>query len=77
MISRRILLTLLAAGCVLPVAIVVVAAVGWLLGAMHDETGAAALGRVALALGIVWLVDLVCLVLAQALNVLGPPDERP
>jgi hypothetical protein len=70
------LLTLVMLGCVLPVAIVVVAAVGWLLAAMDDAAGGAALGRVALALGIAWVIDLVCLVLAQAINSLGPPGSE-
>ena len=77
MISRRILTALLLAACVLPVATLVVVAVGRLLGAMADEAGAAALDRIALALGILWVIDLVCLVLAQAINTLGPPDSGP
>jgi hypothetical protein len=60
-ISRRILLVLIMAACVLPVAIVVVVAVGRLLAAMDDAAGARALDGVALALGILWIVDLVCL----------------
>lgn len=74
MISRRILLALLTAACVLPVAIVVVVAAGWLLGAMGDEAGARGLDRMALALGILWVIDLVCLVVAQAINTLEPPQ---
>jgi hypothetical protein len=76
-ISRRVLTTLLFAACVLPVATLVVVAVGRLLGAMADAAGAAALDRIALALGILWTIDLVCLVLAQAINTLGPPDAGP
>jgi hypothetical protein len=69
-------MALVTAACVLPVAIVVVVAVGRLLGAMQDAAGAAALDRIALALGIVWVIDLVCLVLAQSINSLGPPDSE-
>ena len=76
MISRHILTALVTAACVLPVAITVVVAVGWLLGAMADASGAAALNRIALALGIVWIILLVCLVLAQAINTLEPPDPE-
>lgn len=73
--ARRVLVALVTAACTLPVAIVVVAAVGRLLGAMDDAGGAHALDRVALALGIVWVIDLVCLVLAVAITALEPPDR--
>ncbi len=76
MISRPILLVLLAIGCVLPVAITIVWAVGRLLLAMHDEAGATVLDRLALALGVLWSIDLVCLLLAQSINSLPPPDKR-
>jgi hypothetical protein len=66
---------LLAAGCVLPIALVVVVGTGRLLGAMDDAAGALALDRIALALGIIWAISLVCLLLALAINVLGPPDR--
>lgn len=75
MVSRRILTMLVAAGVVLPVAIAVVLGVARLLGAMQDTSAATVLERLALALGIVWSVDLVCLILAQGINALGPPDE--
>ncbi|MEX2113744.1 MAG: hypothetical protein WD845_11195 [Pirellulales bacterium] len=75
MISRRILTVLLAIGCVAPVAIAIVVGVARLLGAMDDAAGALALERVALALGIVWAISLVCLLLALAINVLGPPEH--
>jgi hypothetical protein len=63
--------------CVLPVAIVVIVSVGWLLAAMDDDAGARILNRAALALGILWVVDLVCLLLAQAIHTLQPPDRHP
>ncbi len=75
-ISRRALLTLLTAACVLPVAIIVVVGAGWLLAAMGDQSGATGLNRTALVLGIVWIVDLICLLLAQAVRSLDPPDDR-
>ena len=55
-------------------AIVIVAATGWLLGAMDDAAGARGLNRVALGLGIVWVIDLVCLVVAHAIHTLEPPQ---
>lgn len=67
---------LVAAACVLPVAIVIVVGVARLLAAMHDESAPAVLDRVALAIGILWAIDLVCLVLAQAINSLGPPGSN-
>lgn len=77
MISRKVLIALLSAGCVLPVAITLLWAVGRLLLAMQDSTAAVVLDRVALALGLFWVLALVCLVLAQAINALGPPGDRP
>ena len=75
MISRRVLAVLVTAACILPVAIAIVLAVGRLLGAMQDAAAAAVLDRVALAIGILWAIDLVCLLVAQGINSLGPPDD--
>jgi hypothetical protein len=72
-ISRRALTILVTAACVLPIAIVVLAAVARLLAAMEDTSAAAVLDRVALAVGIIWTIDLVCLLVAQGINSLGPP----
>lgn len=74
MISRKVFTVLVTTACVLPVAIAVVLAVARLLGAMEDASAAAVLDRVALALGILWAIDLLCLVLAQGINALGPPE---
>jgi len=76
LISRTALVGLLTAAVVLPIAISIVWAVGRLLLAMQDAAAATVLDRVALALGLAWLLDLVCLLLAVALRELGPPDER-
>lgn len=51
---RRLLVLLLAGAVFLPIAILVVLAVGRILLALEDPAGAAVLDRVALALGIVW-----------------------
>ena len=77
MISRSVLAILVTVACILPVAITIVLAVGRLLGAMQDGLGAITLDRVALALGILWGVDLVCLLVAQGINSLGPPSDPP
>jgi hypothetical protein len=74
LLSRRVISVLVTLACVLPVAIVVLVATGWLLAAMQDEAAGRVLGRVALAFGLTWIVDLVVLVIAQGINSLGPPD---
>ncbi len=74
LISRRAISVLVTLACVLPVAIVVLVAAGWLLAAMQDEAAGRVLQRIALAFGLAWLVDLVVLVIAQGINSLGPPD---
>lgn len=76
LISRRILLGLVTAAGVLPVAITVVVTVAWLLAQMHDGAAAAVLDRVALALGILWVIDLILLVVALAIHAIGPPDAE-
>jgi len=51
-----------------------VVGVGRLLGAMQDAPAAAVLDRIALGVSILWAIDLLCLVLAQGINALGPPS---
>ncbi len=75
MISRRVLTILVTTGCVLPIALVVVLGVARLLTAMQDATAAVVLDRIALATGIVWAIDLLCLLLALGINALGPPEQ--
>lgn len=75
MVSRRFLIVMLTAGCGLPVAITLLWAAGRLLLAMQDLSAAAVLDRLALCLGLMWALDLVCLVLAQTINSLGPPTN--
>ena len=48
-----------------------------MLWAMDDAAGAAALDRIALALGILWAVALVATVLVLGANSLGGPPKRP
>ena len=75
--SRKVLTILVTAACVFPVAIAILMAVARLLGAMQDEAAATVLDRVALAIGILWAIDLVCLLVTQGINSLGPPWEPP
>lgn len=73
MIPRRVLTVLLTIGCVLPLALVIVLGVARLLAAMQDTAGAAVLDRISLGAGIVWAIDLVCLLLTLGINAIGPP----
>jgi hypothetical protein len=60
---------LLTVGAVLlPIAILVVLGTGELLGAMDDALGEAVLHRIALAGGVLWVIDLLGLLLVLALN---------
>ena len=77
MVPRRLLSALLVAALLLPVAISVVLGTGRLLATMEDSAGAAVLDRVALALAIIWAVNLIAILLALVANSLGGPPEPP
>ena len=68
MISRKLIVSLTFAALALPVVLVVMGATAVLLSSMGDELGANVLGYVALALGILWLANLVLLIVAQAIR---------
>ena len=68
LISRTILAILLAVAVLLPVAQGVLYWVGNLLSAMDDADGAVFAARLTLALGVFWVLDLILLVLALAVN---------
>jgi hypothetical protein len=74
---QRFLVGLLIAALGLPILLCVLFAVGRLLAAMQDAPGAEAVGRVSLALYILWWADLIGLVIVQAIQSLGPPSDRP
>jgi hypothetical protein len=78
-VPQRILAYLVVAALVLPIAVAVVLGVARLLGAMQDAAGAGALDRIALGLGILWGVDLICLLTVQGINSLTADrdDELP
>ena len=76
-ISRVIVSSLLIAAVVLPIVIAVTVGVGAILTASEDAIGGAVLGRIALAAGMLWVVNLVCLVLVQSINALAADDEEP
>lgn len=79
MVSRTFLIALIWAALALVVAIAVLAGVSALLRLMEDEVGASWTGRLALVLGVIWVVDLVVLILAMAVKSVGlshnPPAE--
>ena len=74
-VSRRVLLFLVACAVILPMTIAVLVAVARLLAAMQDAAGAAVVDRVALAAGILWALNLIALLLALALDRLVPPGS--
>jgi hypothetical protein len=74
--SRRLVFPLLVAAILLPITICVVAGVAALLGAMGDDSGAGALRWIALAGGIVWVIDLVCLLVLLAISAIGGGEDR-
>src|SRR5262249_23998046 len=61
LIPRRYIAVLVVAALLLPVTICVVAGTAKLLEALNDEAGAALLSRIALGLGLVWVVNLIVL----------------
>jgi hypothetical protein len=81
MVSRRVLRVLIAVALVLLVALLVaefvLAALAWLLGTMGDDAGQTVLARVALAGGILLVIDLILLVLALGIRSLDEPGEPP
>ena len=77
LVPHTILLLLLAAAIALLIASLVGVGLGELLLKLGDATGGTVLKYVALACGVLLVIDLVCLVLAQALNSLTDSDEPP
>jgi hypothetical protein len=75
MTGRRILAWLLAGAISLPAAITICCAFAWALLRMADAAGAMVLNRVALGLGVVWVLDLVALLLLVAWQQLIARDE--
>ena len=71
MITPRALVWLIVGALGLPIAICVLLALQKLLEAMKDDAGGNGLGRVGLALFVVWLIDLIALSIVTAINSLG------
>jgi hypothetical protein len=75
-LPRRLLLLLIAGVVILPMAAWAIVAVAALLGAMGDDAGQILLNRLAWLCGALWVVDLVSLVVVQAINSLGDTDQH-
>ena len=75
LIPQRIVLALVVTALFLPITICVVLGVGTLLEGMGDVTGGDVLRRLALGCGILWGIDLICLVLVLAIGTLRGPNE--
>ena len=75
LIPHRVVLALVAIAVVLPITICVVVGVAALLNAMGDVAGGGMLHRTVLGFGILWAVDLICLLLVLAIGTLRGPDE--
>lgn len=74
--SRAIHWVLFVAALGLPVALVVLAALAVLLAALDDSGGAQFFGRLAVALGGIWAIDLVGLILVGAYRSLSGDEDR-
>lgn len=75
MISRNTLIKLLVTALVLPIVLSVVWAVAHLLQAMGDVLWYQILLRVALVGSVVWVIELICLLIALAMQMIGPADS--
>jgi hypothetical protein len=74
-IPQPVVLGLITTAILLPIIICVVIGVAALLGAMGDSLGGAVLYRIALGCGVLWVVDLICLLVVVAIEALGNRDE--
>lgn len=75
--AQRFILGLLIGALGLPILLCVLIAMGRLLAAMGDLPGAGAVDRLSLGLFILWIADLIGLVVVQAIQSLGGPNQPP
>jgi hypothetical protein len=68
LVPRQLVILLLVAALLLPIIICVIVGVAVLLGQMGDNSGSCVLGRIALGSGILWTINLICLLLAIAVG---------
>ncbi len=78
-ILRLVLLALIGGAVVLALVAFLLLALAVLLAAMDDLVGSAVLRYIALGCGVLWVVDLVCLVLVQGIHAIShdDPSEGP
>jgi hypothetical protein len=67
-VSPRAITVLVAVALVFTITLVVIMAVACIIGKMGDTLGQTVLEAVALAIGLAWVIDLICLVLALGVN---------
>jgi len=70
-IPVRMMAVLVTVAVVLTVAMTVVLVAGHIFGKMGDGGGQVAMDRIAIGIGILWVIDLVCLVFSLGVNSLG------
>lgn len=75
LLPRWLLFALTAAAVILPVAVCLLAGTSVLLGGMGDAPAKSALGWVALAVGLLWVLSFVALVLVLAICRLAESDQ--
>lgn len=75
MVARGALVALLCLTTLLPIAIVLVVGTAALFAALNDLGAARALNGVAVALGLAWILSLVGLTIAMALDTLARRDR--
>ena len=74
-VSRLAITILVAIAVISTISLGVVLAVACIIGIMGDASGKVVLESVALAIGLVWIIDLICLVLALGVNSLSDSDS--
>jgi hypothetical protein len=67
-ISQRWTVWLIVGALGLPIVLCVLLGLANLLGAMQDAAGAVVVNRFALAIGVLWVIDLIALVILQAIQ---------
>jgi len=75
-LPRGLVIALLVVAVLLPIGVCVILALAALLQAMGDAIGGRVIGYVAWALGTIWLVDLIALVVAMAVQLLSGEPHR-
>lgn len=75
-VSSRAVAIIVAIALVFTISLVVIMAVACIIGKMGDTQGQAVLEAVALAVGLAWVINMICLVLALGVNSLYDSDSK-